>query len=90
MAPNWLAVARQPEPFAMEQNFLAPEGTFPVLYELLARGVAVYVADLRIQMPSPSVDEPVTRILTEMDAGVNALKDTGTPAASLLRCSPDR
>ncbi len=56
---------------------LPPEGTFPVLTELLSRGVAVYVADFRIQNPSPNTDEPTARTLSEIGAGMAALRATG-------------
>jgi dipeptidyl aminopeptidase/acylaminoacyl peptidase len=56
---------------------LPPEGTFPAVTELLARGVAVYVADLRLRNAAPVPDEPGARILSEMGAGLAALKATG-------------
>ncbi len=56
---------------------LPPEGTFPVLPELLSRGVAIFVADFRIQGATPNPDEPSARTLSEIGAGMAALRTSG-------------
>lgn len=46
----------------------------PILHAALAHGLAVFVVDFRIVVPAPVDEEPVDRILSEIGAGVAALR----------------
>jgi len=73
--PPPVVVSAYPLSRGLPPIMMTPGFADPALHQLLARGVAVYFADLRLQPPGiPDPDEPVARILSEMEANVVALK----------------
>lgn len=65
-----------PRSFPTTASVMRPEGSTPILHTLLAKGVAIFIADFRIEPVGkvPPEQEPVDRITTEIGAAVEALK----------------
>lgn len=80
-SPPPVLVTAYPLSRSLPPVMMTPGMADPALHALLARGVAIYFADLRLQAPAvPEPDEPVARILAEMEANVAALKQAGIDA----------
>lgn len=61
---------------AWTPSIMEPEAGQVILHRLLAKGIAIFIADFRIESPLETPDEPVDRITSEIGSAVHALKES--------------